>query len=245
MIYNFLVKTIEEKGAAHIVLIDPDIKDASSIQNRVENANATGVDALFVGGSLMMDSKCSERAKKIKEISEIPVILFPGGIGQVNEYYDAMLFMSFISGRNPQYLIGDQVLAAPIVKDMQLETIPTGYILMDGGTKSMVECISDTRPIPMERIDLVSAHALAGQYLGMKLIYLEAGSGANIPVHESVINSVKNAIDIPIIVGGGIKTPELARLAVDSGAEIVVTGTIMEDDSNCMREFVDAIHIKL
>ena len=134
---------------------------------------------------------------------------------------------------------------APIVKDMKMETIPTGYILMDGGSGSMVEYVSNTRPIPMNRIDLVSAHALAGQYLGMKLIYLEAGSGAKIPIHKSVINTIKNLIEIPIIVGGGIRSPELARSAVDAGAGIIVTGTIMEDDPSCMKEFVDAIHIKL
>ena len=142
MILDNLLATIENKGAAYVVLLDPDRKDESSIQKRVENANISGVDALFVGGSLIMDSNCAERVRMIKSISNIPVILFPGGIGQLNTYYDAMLFMSVISGRNPHYLIGEQVLAAPLVKDMGIETISTGYILMDGGAGSTVEFVS-------------------------------------------------------------------------------------------------------
>ena len=244
MILDTLFSTIEDKGAAHVVLLDPDRKYEDSIKKRVENANLSGVDALFVGGSLIMDLNCTERVKKIKSISNIPVILFPGGIGQLNSHYDAMLFMSVISGRNPHYLIGEQVLAAPLVKDMDIETIPTGYILMDGGAGSTVEFISGTRPIPMDRIDIVVAHALTGQFLGMRLIYLEAGSGAKEPVSTSVIEAVSSAIDVPIIVGGGINNPELARSAVEAGASIIVTGTIIEDNPDYMKEFADAIHIR-
>ncbi len=244
MILDTLFSTIEDKGAAHVVLLDPDRKYEDSIKKRVENANLSGVDALFVGGSLIMDLNCTERVKKIKSISNIPVILFPGGIGQLNSHYDAMLFMSVISGRNPHYLIGEQVLAAPLVKDMDIETIPTGYILMDGGAGSTVEFISGTRPIPMDRIDIVVAHALAGQFLGMRLIYLEAGSGAKEPVSTSVIEAVSSAIDVPIIVGGGINNPALARSAVEAGASIIVTGTIIEDNPDYMKEFADAIHIR-
>ena len=180
MIFTSLLKTIKENGAAHILLIDPDKRYEESLEERVKIANNSGVDALLVGGSLMMDAGCEKRVKKIKSISKIPVILFPGGVGQLNSYYDAMLFMSVISGRNPHYLIGEQVLAAPIVKDLDIETIPTGYILIDGGAGSTVEFISGTRPLPMHRKDIIVAHALAGQYLGMKFIYLEAGSGAKI-----------------------------------------------------------------
>jgi len=243
LILDSLLSTIEDKGAAHVVLLDPDRKDEGTLVKRVENANMSGVDALFVGGSLIMDLNCTERVKKIKSISNIPVILFPGGVGQLNSHYDAMLFMSVISGRNPQYLIGEQVLAAPLVKEMGIETIPTGYILMDGGAGSTVEFISGTRPIPMDRIDIAVAHSLAGQFLGMRLIYLEAGSGAKEPVSIPVIEAVSSAIDVPIIVGGGINTPDKARSAVESGASIIVTGTVLEEDPDHMKEFVDAIHI--
>ena len=244
MILDTLLSTIKNKGAAYVVLLDPDRKDESSIQKRVENANISGVDALFVGGSLIMDSNCTERVKMIKSISDIPVILFPGGIGQLNSYYDAMLFMSVISGRNPHYLIGEQVLAAPLVKDMGIEAISTGYILMDGGAGSTVEFISGTRPIPMNRVDTAVAHALAGQFLGMRLIYLEAGSGAIEPVSTSIIKATSNAIDVPIIVGGGIRDPETARSSVEAGASIIVTGTILENSPDYMREFADAVHVR-
>ena len=145
-IFSQLNSVIIERGAAYVVLIDPDRKNEDSINSRVELANNSGVDALFVGGSLMMDGNCTERVKQIKEVSNVPVIFFPGGVGQLNSYYDAMLFMSVISGRNPHYLIGEQVIAAPLVKVMGIETIPTGYILMDGGAGSTVEFVSGTRP---------------------------------------------------------------------------------------------------
>jgi len=243
-VFSQLNSVIDEKGAAYVVLIDPDRKNENSLESRVESANESGVDALFVGGSLMMDRKCKERVKRIKDVSNIPVIFFPGGVGQLNAYYDAMLFMSVISGRNPHYLIGEQAIAAPIVKDIGMETIPTGYILMDGGAGSTVEFMSGTRPIPMNRSDIAVAHALAGQYLGMKLIYLEAGSGAKEPVGNNVVEAVTETLDIPVIVGGGIRNAETASEKVIAGASIIVTGTVIEENSSLMSELADAIHWK-
>ncbi len=243
-VFSQLNSVIDEKGAAYVVLIDPDRKNENLLESRVESANESGVDALFVGGSLMMDRKCKERVKRIKDVSNIPVIFFPGGVGQLNAYYDAMLFMSVISGRNPHYLIGEQAIAAPIVKDIGMETIPTGYILMDGGAGSTVEFMSGTRPIPMNRSDIAVAHALAGQYLGMKLIYLEAGSGAKEPVAKNVVEAVTETLDIPVIVGGGIRNAETASEKVKAGASIIVTGTVIEENSSLMSELADAIHWK-
>ena len=243
-VFSQLNSVIDEKGAAYVVLIDPDRKNENLLESRVESANESGVDALFVGGSLMMDRKCKERVKRIKDVSNIPVIFFPGGVGQLNAYYDAMLFMSVISGRNPHYLIGEQAIAAPIVKDIGMETIPTGYILMDGGAGSTVEFMSGTRPIPMNRSDIAVAHALAGQYLGMKLIYLEAGSGAKEPVGNNVVEAVTETLDIPVIVGGGIRIAETASEKVKAGASIIVTGTVIEENSKLMSELADAIHWK-
>ncbi len=243
-VFSQLNSVIDEKGAAYVVLIDPDRKNENLLESRVESANESGVDALFVGGSLMMDRKCKERVKRIKDVSNIPVIFFPGGVGQLNAYYDAMLFMSVISGRNPHYLIGEQAIAAPIVKDIGMETIPTGYILMDGGAGSTVEFMSGTRPIPMNRSDIAVAHALAGQYLGMKLIYLEAGSGAKEPVGNNVVEAVTETLDIPVIVGGGIRNAETASEKVKAGASIIVTGTVIEENSSLMSELADAIHWK-
>ncbi len=243
-VFSQLNSVIIERGAAYVVLIDPDRKNEDSINSRVELANNSDVDALFVGGSLMMDGNCTERVKQIKEVSNVPVIFFPGGVGQINSYYDAMLFMSVISGRNPHYLIGEQVIAAPLVKVMGIETIPTGYILMDGGAGSTVEFVSGTRPIPMNRPDVAVAHALAGQYLGMNLIYLEAGSGAKEPVATGIVEAVSDTVDVPLIVGGGIRSPETASETVKAGASIIVTGTIIELHSNRMKELADAVHWK-
>jgi len=241
-VFSQLKSVIQQKGAAFVVLLDPDRKNEESIEVRVELANHAGVDALFVGGSLMMDGKCNERVRRIKEKSDVPVIFFPGGVGQLNSHYDAMLFMSVISGRNPHYLIGEQAIAAPMVKDIGMETIPTGYMLMDGGAGSTVEFMSGTRPIPMNRPDVAVAHALAGQYLGMDLIYLEAGSGAKEPVANDVIKAVTDALDIPVIVGGGIRNAKTAAEKVKSGASIIVTGTVIEENSNIMAEIADAVH---
>ena len=243
-IFQKLIEIIEKKGSAYIVLIDPDKKNNDNIEDIVEKGNRSNVDAFFVGGSLIMDSKYESRVKSIKSNSDIPVILFPGGVNQINSYFDAMLFMSMISGRNPHYLIGEQVISAPIIKDLGIETISTGYILIDGGVQSMVQVMSDTNPIPMDRIDAIIAHALAAQYLGMKLIYLEAGSGATNSINDDIIKSVSEVINIPLIIGGGLRDPEIVSAKVNSGASIIVTGTIAEEDPSIMREIASAVHWK-
>ena len=172
------------------------------------------------------------------------MILFPGGVNQINEYFDAMLFMSLISGRNTQYLIGEQVIASPIVKDLNIETIPTGYILIESGRSTTVEIISGTQSIPSDRMDIILSHALAGQFLGMQLIYLEAGSGAEKRVQDDVIKYVSKEINIDLVVGGGISTPEDANNVALSGASYVVVGSVFESSTLRMNEFASAIHYK-
>ena len=233
---------VDKKGAGFIVLIDPDKKNDKNIDQLIENANQNGVDAIFVGGSIMMDGLYHKRVERIKSISEIPVILFPGGVNQINKHYDAMLFMSLLSGRNSHYLIGEQVIAAPIVKDYEIETIPTGYLLIDGGSPTSVEVVSGTKPLPSNRPDMIVSHALAAQFLGMKLIYLEAGSGALNKVPEDVVKKVADEINIGLIVGGGICTPEDANSIVNSGASFVVIGSAIEKSAELMEEFSSAIH---
>ena len=233
---------VEKKGAGFIVLIDPDKKNDKNIDKLVEKANQNGVDAIFVGGSIMMDGLYHKRVERIKSISEIPVILFPGGVNQINKHYDAMLFMSLISGRNSHYLIGEQVIAAPIVKDYEIETIPTGYLLIDGGSPTSVEVVSGTNPLPSNRPDIIVSHALAAQFLGMELIYLEAGSGALNEVPEDVVKKVADEISIGLIVGGGIRTPEDANSIVNSGASFVVIGSAIEKSAGLMKEFSSSIH---
>ena len=239
-----MLDTCKKKGAGHLVLIDPDRKNHGSIELFVDLVNTSGADAIFVGGSLMMDGKFHERVATIKSLSEVPVIFFPGGANQLNEHYDAILFMSLLSGRNPQFLIGEQVISAPIIKDLKIETIPTGYLLVDGGSESTVEFMSASNPIPIHRADIAEAHSLAAQYLGMKLVYLEAGSGAKRSVPATTIQSVSQAIEIPVIVGGGIRTPESAEKKVLAGASFVVTGTILEAEKSgsVLQEIASAIH---
>ena len=188
-----------------------------------------------------MDKLYHERVKRIKSTSQIPVIL-SGGANQLNDYYDAMLFMSLLSGRNPHYLIGEQVIAAPIVRDFKIETIPTGYLLVDGGSPTTVEYISGTKPLSPNRPDVIISHALAAQYLGMSLIYLEAGSGANNKIPANVIRKIASEVDIGLIVGGGIRTPQMAKKIVESGATYVVIGSAIEDSSAIAEEFSSAIH---
>jgi len=245
-IYHYLLDIVEKKGAGYFVLIDPDQKNHSSIEKIVQTANESDVDALLVGGSLMMDAGNHDRVAKIKKDAKMPIIFFPGGVTQINGYYDAMFFMSILSGRNPHYLIGEQAIAAPVVKDIGIETIPMGYLLLDGGTTTTVEFMSSTKPIPMDRPDITVAHALAAQYLGKKFIYLEAGSGAKIPVSVETIEAVRKQIEIPIIVGGGIKTPKDAEQITIAGASFIVTGTITEKSENLsvMKDFSEAIHRK-
>ena len=233
---------VEKKGAGFIVLIDPDKKNDKNIDQLIENANQNGVDAIFVGGSIMMDGLYHKRVERIKSISEIPVILFPGGVNQINKHYDAMLFMSLLSGRNSHYLIGEQVIAAPIVKDYEIETIPTGYLLIDGGSPTSVEVVSGTKPLPSNRPDIIVSHALAAQFLGMELIYLEAGSGALNEVPGDVVKKVADEISIGLIVGGGIRTPEDANSIVNSGASFVVIGSAIEKSAELMEEFSSSIH---
>ena len=231
-----------KKGAGFIILIDPDKKNDKKINKLVESANDNGADAIFVGGSIMMDSLYHKRIERIKSISNIPVILFPGGVNQINKHFDAMLFMSLLSGRNPHYLIGEQVIAAPIVSDYRIETIPTGYLLIDGGSPTTVEFISGTKPLPQNRLDIIISHALAAQFMGMKLLYLEAGSGALNKVHGNVINKVSTEVNISIIVGGGISKPEEVSEAVSAGASFVVIGSAIENSIELMKEFSSAIH---
>ena len=242
-IINYLLSVKEEKGAGYIVLIDPDKNSEKKLEEKISKINSSGVDAIFIGGSLILDNNCESRVAMIKSLSELPVIFFPGGISQLNKHYDAMLFMSILSGRNPHYLIGEQVVAAPIVKDLGIEVIPTGYLIVDGGSNSSVQFMSGSNPIPIEKPDILIAHALAAQYLGKKLVYLESGSGAKNPIPNQLVEAVNNYIDIPIIVGGGIRTPESAYEKVQAGASFIVTGTVIEDANiNIIKEFADAIH---
>ena len=224
------------------VLIDPDKPTDAQIISIVEKAKAADVDFFFVGGSLLVTDSLDHCIKLIKANCDIPVLIFPGNSLQISKYCDGFLLLSLISGRNPEMLIGRHVIAAPYLKLYGNEIIPTGYMLIDSGKATSVSYMSDTTPIPHDKDDIALCTAIAGEMLGLKLIYLEAGSGALIPVSTSMISKVKKMIQIPLIVGGGIKTPEMAAEAVRAGADVIVIGTAFEKEPELLKRFADAIH---
>ncbi len=207
-------------------------------------ASEGGADAILIGGSLIMAPNFDEMVAAIRSAASIPCLIFPGSVMQISKHADAILFLSLVSGRNPSYLIGEQMKAAPHIRHLGLETIPTGYMLIESGRVTSVEFMSNTRPIPRDKNDIAKATALAAQYLGMKLIYLEAGSGAQHAVPLEMISAVSSYVNIPVIVGGGIRTPEAAAQCVNAGASFVVTGNVLEKDEgrSLIREFAEAIH---
>lgn len=218
-------------------LIDPDKWNREDIADQVGVANELGVDLIFVGGSLIF-KPVDLLIDFVKEHTRIPVVLFPGSPLQISAKADATLFLSLISGRNPEYLIGNHVIAAPFLKESGLEVIPTGYVLIDGGFQTSVSYMSNTLPIPADKADIVLATALAGEMLGLKVIYLDAGSGARNPVSSRVISTVASQISLPLMVGGGIRTAHEARSAYQAGADILVVGNAAENSRKCIGEMI-------
>ncbi len=243
--FDKLVQVKEKRGAGYLVLIDPDKQTPEKAVEVAKICEESDVDALLVGGSLLLAHCFDEIVQAIREAVDLPLILFPGSTKQVSPFADAILFLSLISGRNPNSLIGEQVIAAPIIKSIDLEPISTGYMFIEAGNVTSALFISDTRPIPRDKPDIAAAHALAAQYIGMRCVYLEAGSGAKMSVPEPVIRAVKHYIDIPVIVGGGIRTPDEARDKINAGADFVVTGTVIEKSGNpgLIKSFADAVHV--
>ncbi len=244
--FQKLLQVRESRGAGYFVLIDPDKWQLNEIAGVASAACAAGADAILVGGSLLLSSSFDELVKLIKAQVDIPVIIFPGSTTQVSRHADAVFFLSLISGRNPTYLIGEQVRAAPVIKALNIEPISVGYMLIESGCTTSAEFMSNTQPIPRNKADIAKATALAAEYFGMKLVYLEAGSGAVHSVPEEMVRQVCDYISLPIIVGGGIRTPEEAAAKVAAGAAFVVTGNVLEDgvQDGLMREFAEAIHQK-
>lgn len=231
-----LYPQIQKNKKQLAVLIDPGKISNETLILTVKNANYCHADFFFIGGSLV-NQLVDDTIDIIKQHSTIPVILFPGNLLQLSNKADAILLLSLISGRNPELLIGNHVIAAPFLKKSGIEVISTGYILVEGERVSSVQYMSNTTPIPANKTEIIVATALAGEMLGLKMIYLEAGSGAKNKLQSDVIQSVKNAISIPLIIGGGIKTKEDLREAYTAGADLVVVGTIVEQNPNILLEF--------
>jgi putative glycerol-1-phosphate prenyltransferase len=194
-----------------------------------------------VGGSLLTSDTLYHCVRTLKENSNIPVVLFPGNTYQIARNADAMLFLSLISGRNPEMLIGMHVLAAPYIKLAGLETIPTGYMLIDSGKPTAVTYMSNSFPIPNDKKDIAACTAMAGEMLGLKLIYMDAGSGADKTIPEDMIRFVKDSIDVPLVVGGGIKSPEQLQSILDAGADVAVVGNRFEAHPELIREFAEVV----
>lgn len=245
-VFQSLENSRKARGACALALIDPDVKNDLILADLVSRVADADFDAILVGGSLIMDNGFEDRISRIREDSKLPVIIFPGSSRQLSAKADAVLFLSLLSGRNPQYLIGEQVESAPIIHHIGLEAISTGYILLDGGVKSSVQVMSNTNPLPVEKEDIILAHALAGQYLGMKVIFLESGSGAQSVISQSLLTLLKSKLSIPVIAGGGITSAKFASDLVNAGADYLVIGNLLEkcDDRNKLIEITKAIHYR-
>lgn len=227
------------------VLVDPDKMDDNSIRNTASMCNHSKVDFIFAGGSLMISNNMEEMIKLLKTETNIPVIIFPGNSLQISKSADAILLLSLISGRNADMLIGKHVEAAPIIRNSNLEIIPTGYILVESGSLTTALYMSNSTPVPYRKPDVAACTALAGEMLGLKTIYLDAGSGASKPVPKDMIKAVKDNIEIPLIVGGGIKSAQECRDACKAGADIIVAGNAVESNLSIIRTFADIVHEEL
>lgn len=237
---------MQKKGGGYLVLVDPDTRNNQDLKEFVREICGRGVDAILIGGSLIINADFQESIRIVKENSTVPIIIFPGSVQQLSFKADAILYISLISGRNPNYLFGDHVIVAPYIKKMGIEPISTGYMLFESGRTTTAEFMSNTRPLPVNKPEIAMAHALAAQYMGMSTIYMEAGSGADRSIPSQIVKAVSHYVDIPVITGGGIRTPEDARSKIEAGASFVVTGNVLDDSDNLslINEFARAIHIK-
>ncbi|HEY5464420.1 MAG TPA: geranylgeranylglyceryl/heptaprenylglyceryl phosphate synthase [Hanamia sp.] len=241
-IYPSLCERKASSKKSFAVLIDPDKVNDKKMEEMVQLAVLAKVDYFLVGGSLVISNYLDECVQFIKRNCPIPVLLFPGSSTQVSKYADALLYLSLISGRNPELLIGQHVVSAPAIKQSGLEIISTGYMVIDGGAPTTVSYISNASPLPADKNEIAMCTAMAGEMLGMKLIYMDAGSGAKRPVTESMIEMVANAIEVPLIIGGGITDPEKAYLNCKAGADIIVVGNAIEKDESLIMEMASAVH---
>ncbi|PWJ42044.1 geranylgeranylglyceryl/heptaprenylglyceryl phosphate synthase [Sediminitomix flava] len=240
-VLNKMYDACQLKRKQVAVLIDPDKIEVNKVSGLIKKAEEIGVSYIFIGGSLLLKNQVDAICIEIKKGSDIPVVLFPGNLSQLSPYTDATLFLSLVSGRNAEFLIGQHVVSAPLLKQMKQEVIPTAYVLIDGGRQTSVSYMSNTTPIPADKTDIAASTALAGEMLGMKMVYLEAGSGAQNPVTEKMISRVKQQLSVPLIVGGGIRSAKKATAAFEAGADIIVVGTAIENDVQFLEELKGVI----
>jgi len=243
-VLDHLLEVRSRRGAGYLALLDPDRLSLDELETRAGLCAEAGADAILVGTSMMLSAARNAAAyDRLRATVDLPLISFPGDAGQVVSAADAILFLCMVSGRNPELLIGQQVRAAPLLREYGVEVISTAYMLIESGTLTSTEYMSSTRPMPRDKSDIAMAHVLAAEYIGMKLAYLETGSGAGESVPEAMIEAVAGYASLPIVVGGGIRDPETARRKVEAGAGFVVTGTAVEQDPGRLRELSAAVHL--
>lgn len=243
-VYDYLLDKRTKYGAGFLVLLDPDRLTEKEMVKYALKSEDAGVDALLIGTSLLMGNGFEQYIEEIKKVVNIPVIIFPGEKSHVSVKADAILFLSLFSGRNADLIIGEQVKAAPLIKAAGLEAISTAYLLIESGRLTSVEFMSNTRPIPSHKSEIALAHAYAAEIFGMRMVYLEAGSGAERPVPDDMVKTVSSNISIPVIVGGGLRSPITVEEKVKSGASFVVVGNHFEENAGnkVFLDFVKAAH---
>jgi putative glycerol-1-phosphate prenyltransferase len=241
-IYTELTKARQLGKKKLAVLIDPDKMRMGKLDQIIDLSVRCHVDYFFIGGSLLVNSQLDQCLQMIRQRTHIPMILFPGSSYQLSNKADALLFLSLVSGRNPDLLIGQHVIAAPYIKLSSLEVLPTGYMLIDGGVGTTVLYMSNTSPIPANKSDIAVCTALAAEMLGLKLIFMDAGSGATKPISVEMIAAVRGAVSIPLIVGGGIRSADKVAENLKAGADVIVMGNAFEHDPSLMIDISAAIH---
>ena len=244
-IYQYLLNVQRERGAAFIVLIDPDKLALHALPAFADRCHEAGVDAFFVGGSLLHATAFDSYLQHLRAVTTLPLIGFPGSLSQVSPELDALLFLSVISGRNPEYLFGQHVHAAPIIHRLGLEPISTGYMLIESGRATTAQYMSHTQPLPRHKPDIAVATALAAEMMGMQLLYADGGSGADQSVPEDMIAAIAETCTVPLVVGGGLTTPEEVTRKVRAGARCIVVGTAIErrPDKSYIADLAAATHV--
>ena len=236
------IAKIQKSGKkALAILIDPDTPDEALLDQLIDVINTADLQFVFYGGSLLTRFELDEKIAILKERTKAKIITFPGSVQQVSSEADAILFLSLISGRNPEFLIGQHVVAAPLIRKSGIEALATGYMLIDSGKPTTASYMSGSLPIPHDKPDIAACTAMAGEMLGLKHIYLDAGSGAEKPVSLEMISAVRSSVDLPIIVGGGIRSAQSAVEICEAGADIVVVGNASEKNPLVIREIAEAL----
>lgn len=241
-IYNDLLKARELGKKKLAVLIDPDKMRLGKLDQIIDLSIRYRVDYFFIGGSLLVHSELDQCLQQIRNQCQIPMILFPGNTYQISHKADAILFLSLVSGRNPDLLIGQHVIAAPYLKNSTLEVLPTGYMLIDGGIGTSVLYMSNTSPIPADKSDIAMCTAMAAEMLGLRILFMDAGSGASRAISTEMISAVRQSVDIPIIVGGGIRSADKVAENLKAGADVIVMGTAFENDPSLIIDISGTIH---